>query len=100
MGIVRFEARRGSTTRDYHANTIGLSYSLPDSADAVVEKMTAATQPQVTRALNHLTGEYEESIGDITREMQPCDHCQDQEYETCVPLTVLRRAFMCAHRKL
>jgi hypothetical protein len=61
--------------------------------------MTDAIQPQVTEALNHLTGKYEDSIEEITREMQPCDHCRNQKYETYVLLTVLRQAFVRAQRE-
>jgi len=99
VDVVRFEEGRGGTRKYYHANTIVLSYSLPDSADAVVEEMTDAIQPQITEALDHLTGEYEESIEEVTREMQPCAHCRNQKYETYVLLTVLRRAFVRAHRE-
>ncbi len=61
--------------------------------------MTDAIQPEITEALNHLTGEYEDSIEEITREMQPCDHCRNQRYETYVLLAVLRRAFVRTHRE-
>ena len=99
VDVVRFEEGRGGTTKYYHANTIVLSYSLPDTADAAVEEMTDAIQPEITEALNQLTGKYEDSIEEITKEMQPCDHCRNQKYETYVLLTVLRRAFVRAQRE-
>ena len=98
VDVVRFEEGRGGTTKYYHANTIVLSYSLPDSADAAVEEMIDAVQPQITDALATLTDEYDDAIEGIIADMQPCEHCQTQKYETYVLLTVLRRAFVRAHR--
>ena len=98
VDVVRFEEGRGGTKKYYHANTIVLSYSLPGSADASVKEMTDAIQPQITEALEHLTGEYDEAIEEIIADMQPCEHCRTQKYETYVLLTVLRRAFVRAHR--
>ncbi|WP_435119946.1 ArsR/SmtB family transcription factor [Halolamina sp. C58] len=98
VDVVRFEEGRGGTTKYYHANTIVLSYSLPDSTDAAVDEMVDAVQPQITNVLATLTGEYDESLEEIIAEMQPCEHCQTQKYETYVLLTVLRRAFVRAYR--
>jgi DNA-binding transcriptional ArsR family regulator len=98
VDVVRFEEGRGGTTKYYHANTIILSYSLPDSADAVVEEMIDAVQPQLTDALTTLTDEYDHALAEIVADMQPCEHCKTQKYETYVLLTVLRRAFVRAHR--
>ncbi len=98
VDVVRFEEGRGGTTKYYHANTIVLSYSLPDSADAVVEQMIDAVQPQVLDAITTLTDEYTDSIREIVADMQPCEHCRTQKYETYVLLTVLRRAFVRAQR--
>lgn len=98
VDVVRFEEGRGGTTKYYHANTIVLSYSLPDSADPAVDEMIDAIQPQITDALATLTEDYENAIEEIVGEMQPCEHCRTQKYETYVLLTVLRRAFVRAHR--
>ena len=97
VDVVRFEEGRGGTTKYYHANTIVLSYSLPESAAPAIEEMTEAIEPQVTAALETLTDEYDRAIKDIVAEMQPCEHCQTQKYETYVLLTVLRQAFVRAH---
>lgn len=99
VDVVRFEEGRGGTTKYYRANTIVLSYSLPDSADPAVEEMIGAVQPQLTDALATLTEEYEDTLGDIVADMQPCEHCRTQKYETYVLLTVLRRAFVRAYRE-
>jgi cytidine deaminase len=70
---------------------------LPDSADAALVEMIDAIEPQITDALAVLEEEYADAIEHITSEMQPCDHCRNQKYETYVLLTVLRRAFVRAH---
>jgi predicted ArsR family transcriptional regulator len=98
VDVVRFEEGRGGTTKYYGANTTVLSYSLPDSADPAIDEMIDAVQPQVEAALTTLTDEYDDVIDDITAEMQPCEHCRTQKYETYVLLTVLRRAFVRAHQ--
>ncbi|MEF8975488.1 MAG: helix-turn-helix domain-containing protein [Halapricum sp.] len=99
VDVVRFEEGRGGTTKYYGANTIVLSYSLPGSADGTIEEMIDAIQPQLTDALNTLDDEYEDDIEDIVADMQPCEHCRTQKYERYVLLTVLRRAFVRAHRE-
>ncbi|WP_459191949.1 ArsR/SmtB family transcription factor [Halosimplex sp. J119] len=97
VDVVRFEEGRGGTTKYYHANTIVLSYSLPESTDATVEELIDAVEPQIEDALATLTDEHDESIEEIVADMQPCEHCRTQKYETYVLLTVLRRAFVRAH---
>jgi predicted ArsR family transcriptional regulator len=96
--VVRFEEGRGGTTKYYGANTTVLSYSLPESADPAIVEMIDAIQPQIEAALATLTDEYDDTIDDITAEMQPCEHCRTQKYETYVLLTVLRRAFVRAYQ--
>lgn len=97
VDVVRFEEGRGGTTKYYHANTIVLSYSLPDSSEPLVEEMIDAVHPQITSALETLVDEYDDSIDDIVSNMQPCEHCRTQKYEAYVLLTVLRRAFVRAY---
>jgi DNA-binding transcriptional ArsR family regulator len=98
VDVVRFEEGRGGTTKYYGANTIVLSYSLPDSADAAVAEMVEAVQPQIADALATLTEDFADDIEGVVADMQPCEHCRTQKYETYVLLTVLRRAFVEAHR--
>lgn len=98
VDVVRFEEGRGGTTKYYHANTIVLSYSLPESADDAVEEMIEAVQPLIRDSLDTLTEDHDDAIAEIVADMQPCEHCQTQKYETYVLLTVLRRAFVRAHR--
>jgi len=94
VDVVRFEEGRGGTTKYYAANTIVLSYSLPDSAEPALEEMTAAVQPQIEDALRTLREDFGESISAIVGDMSPCEHCRTQKYETYVLLSVLRRAFV------
>jgi len=98
VDVVRFEEGRGGTKKYYRANTIVLSYSLPESADDAVEEMAGSVQPHLDAALATLTDEYDGDIADIVDEMAPCEHCATQKYETYVLLTVLRRAFVSALR--
>ncbi|MGB9965166.1 helix-turn-helix domain-containing protein [Halobacterium sp. CBA1126] len=98
VDVVRFEEGRGGTTKYYGANTTILSYSIPESADPAIQEMVGAVQSQVEAALATLTDEYGDVIDDITAEMEPCEHCRTQKYETYVMLTVLRRAFVRAQQ--
>lgn len=98
VDVVRFEEGRGGTTKYYGANTIVLSYSLPESAEPAIEEMIVAVQPQIEAALETLTDDFGDAIDEMTTEMQPCDHCRTQKYETYVLLTVLRRAFVMAYQ--
>ncbi|MFB6113031.1 MAG: ArsR/SmtB family transcription factor [Halodesulfurarchaeum sp.] len=99
VDVVRFEEGRGGTTKYYAANTTVLSYSLPDSADATVQEMIERIRPHVDAALDTLHSEFDDDIAQITGQMQPCEHCRTQKYETYVLLTVLRRAFVKAHQE-
>ncbi|WP_135662255.1 ArsR/SmtB family transcription factor [Halorhabdus rudnickae] len=94
VDVVRFEEGRGGTTKYYGANTIVLSYSLPASATPAIEEMVNAVQPEVEAILATLTDEYDDALNEITTDMQPCEHCRTQKYETYVLLTVLRQAFV------
>jgi DNA-binding transcriptional ArsR family regulator len=94
VDVVRFEEGRGGTTKYYGANTIVLSYSLPDAAEPPLEEMTDAVQPQIEDALETLRADFDEAIAEIVDAMSPCEHCQTQKYETYVLLSVLRRAFV------
>jgi DNA-binding transcriptional ArsR family regulator len=98
VDVVRFEEGRGGTTKYYAANTIVLSYSLPEGSDEAVETMVDAVQPQIEDALGTLTDEYDDALDEVVAGMQPCEHCRTQKYETYVLLTVLRRAFVRAHQ--
>ena len=99
VDVVRFEEGRGGTTKYYGANTIVLSYSLPESADPAVADMIDAIEPQVADALATLTGQFDDEIDEIVADMQPCEHCRNQKYETYVLLTVLRQALVRTHQE-
>lgn len=94
VDVVRFEEGRGGTTKYYRANTIVLSYSLPESESETVEAMTESVRSQMAAALESLTDEYGSEIESLASEMGPCEHCNTQKYEPYILLTVLRRAFV------
>jgi len=98
VDVARFEEGRGGTTKYYTANTVVLSYSLPDEADEKLDEMIDVVQPQIADALATLTEDYANDIDDIVADMHPCEHCRTQKYETYVLLTVLRQAFVRAHQ--
>ncbi|QCC60387.1 winged helix-turn-helix domain-containing protein [Natrinema thermotolerans] len=92
--VARLEEEGGATTKYYRANTIVLSYALPDDADAAVAAMADEITPEVAALVAELREEYGEEIDRIVGEMAPCEHCRTQKYETYLLSTVLRRAFV------
>ncbi len=92
--IARLEERRGGTVKYYRANTIVLSYQLPERAAEAIEPLVDAAEPQVTEMVSELRAEHGDVLDRITDEMAPCQHCRTQKYETYLLLTVLRRAFV------
>ncbi|AZH24310.1 ArsR/SmtB family transcription factor [Haloplanus aerogenes] len=91
--VARLEERQGATTKYYRANTVVLSYSLPESSERVVDEMAGRIEPQVADLVATLRDEYADELDAIAAEMAPCQHCRNQKYETYLLLTVLRRAF-------
>ncbi|MFB6189775.1 MAG: helix-turn-helix domain-containing protein [Halapricum sp.] len=92
--IARLEEGRGGTKKFYEANTIVLSYAIPDGRAEDVAAMSEAIEPEIAAILDRLEAEYGDVIDAIAGEMSPCAHCRTQKYETYVLLTVLRRAFV------
>lgn len=92
--VARLEERSGGTTKYYRANTIVLSYAVPESRRADVERMADSVAPDVADLVADLEGEYGETIDRIVDEMAPCEHCRNQKYETYLLLTIFRRAFV------
>ena len=99
VDVVRFEEGRGGTTKYYRANTIVLSYSLPEGRDDVVSEMVETAKPGIEDAIEALETDFADEIDALAAEMGPCEHCQTQKYETYILLTVLRRAFVQAYRE-
>ncbi|WP_411967834.1 winged helix-turn-helix domain-containing protein [Haloferax sp. YSSS75] len=99
VDIARLEERRGATAKYYRANTIVLSYAVPEAHDAAIDAMAANVEPQVADVVSHLQSEFGDELADIASEMSPCEHCQTQKYETYLLLTVLRRAFVRARTR-
>jgi DNA-binding transcriptional ArsR family regulator len=94
--VARLEEGRGGTKKFYEANTIVLSYAIPEGRQGDVAAMSAAIEPDVGAILDRLEDDYGDAIDDIAEEMAPCAHCRTQKYETYVLLTVLRRALVSA----
>lgn len=94
LEVARLEERRGGTTKYYRANTMVLSYELPEGGAEDLEPLVNAAEPQIEAVVSELRGEYGDVLDRIAGEMAPCQHCRDQKYETYLLLTVLRRAFV------
>lgn len=97
--ITQLEERRGGTTKFYRANTILLSYSVPEKHGTVIDEMVDSIQPDVKELVDALEDEFGEPLSEITEDMNPCEHCRTQKFETFLLLTVLRRAFVTAHAR-
>lgn len=95
--VARLEERRGGTTKYYRANTLVLSYALPEGTEGDIDEMASQIEPQVADIVSRLRSEYADELTQIVSEMAPCEHCKNQKYETYLLLTVLRRAFVRAH---
>ncbi|PCR91033.1 winged helix-turn-helix domain-containing protein [Natrinema ejinorense] len=92
--VARLEERNGGTTKYYRANTIVLSYALPEDARADVDSMARELAPDVAALVADLEAAHGETLDRIADEMAPCEHCRSQKYETYLLLTILRRAFV------
>jgi len=97
--VARLEERRGGTSKYYRANTIVLSYTLPQGTEDAVDAMAEEVEPQVAEIVSDLRSEYGRELDRIASEMAPCRHCRTQKYETYLLLSVLRRAFVRAHAR-
>lgn len=95
--ITRLEEHRGGTTKYYRANTILLSYSVPEENESEIAEMVEQIRPEMEGMLGILEDEYAGTLRAISNNMGPCEHCRTQKYETFLLLTVLRRAFVKAH---
>ncbi|WP_458209201.1 ArsR/SmtB family transcription factor [Haladaptatus sp. NG-SE-30] len=95
--VARLEEHRGGTTKYYRANTIVLSYAIPEGATAEIDEMANRVRPQMSNLLDTLHDEYDDDIERIGAEMAPCEHCNTQKYETYLLLSILRRAFVKVH---
>ncbi|EMA41721.1 ArsR/SmtB family transcription factor [Halobiforma nitratireducens] len=92
--VARLEERGGATIKYYRANTIVLSYGVPDDRREDVAAMAADIAPEITGIVADLEDEYGDHIERIADEMAPCEHCRGQKYETYLLLTILRRGFV------
>jgi DNA-binding transcriptional ArsR family regulator len=97
--VERMEERRGGTLKFYRANTIVLSYALPENSSEDIAEMADWMGPRLEPLIDELLDEYGSDIERIADQMAPCEHCRNQKYETYILLTVLRRGFVDAHHR-
>lgn len=95
--VERMEERRGGTLKFYRANTIVLSYSIPEASREKVAEMADWVGPRLEPIIGELSEKYGADIEQIAAQMAPCEHCRDQKFETYLLLTVLRRGFVDAY---
>lgn len=95
--VERLEERRGGTLKFYRANTIILSYAIPEESREKVTEMADWMAPRLEPLIEELLAEYGNEIEQIADPMAPCEHCRTQKYEIYVLLSILRRAFVQAH---
>lgn len=95
--IERMEERRGGTLKFYRANTIILSYSIPEKSRGEIAGMADWMGPRLEPLIDEFLAEYGGDIERIADQMVPCEHCRNQKYETYLLLTVLRRGFVNAY---
>lgn len=76
------DERRGGTLKFYRANTIILSYSIPEESREEVAEMADWMGPRLEPLIEELLDEYGTDINRIADQMAPCEHCRNQKYET------------------
>ncbi|MDY7081282.1 MAG: helix-turn-helix domain-containing protein, partial [Halobacteria archaeon] len=92
--VARLEEGRGGTKKYYKANTIVLSYTLPEKFDDEIDIVIEDIRPEVRRVLDKLEDEHSDTVEEIADEMAPCEHCSNQKYREYILLTLLRKAFV------
>ena len=95
--VERIEERRGGSLKFYRANTIVLSYAVPEEARAEIGEMADWMGPRLAPLVEEFLAEYGDEVERIADRMAPCEHCRTQKYETYLLLTVLRRGFVDAY---
>lgn len=92
--IARLEEGRGGTRKYYKANTVVLSYGLPEAAEEVLESIVTDLHPTMAELLEQVCEDHHEAIDSLAAQMAPCEHCQTQKYEEYLLLTIVRRALV------
>lgn len=88
------EEGRGGTTKYYKANTVVLSYTIPDAVENHVDEMVEGVSESVAETLDELETDYSDDLKDVVSEMDDCEHCSSQKKREFVALTVLRRSLV------
>ena len=92
--IARMEEGRGGTTKYYKANTVVLSYTIPDGVEDRVDEMVEGVSESVASALDELEERHGDDLNAVISEMEDCEHCSSQKKREFVVLTVLRRSLV------
>lgn len=92
--VARMEEGRGGTTKYYKANTVVLSYTIPDAIENHVDEMVEGVSESVAETLDELETDYSDDLEDVVSEMKDCEHCSSQKKREFVALTVLRRSLV------
>lgn len=95
--VARMEERRGGTLKFYRANTIVLSYSIPEESREEIAEMASWMGSKLEPLVEELSEKYGADMERIADQMAPCEHCRNQKYKTYLLLTVLRRGFVKAY---
>lgn len=97
--IAHLEERRGGTSKYYRANTIVLSYALPEDGEEIVDQLAAGIEEEIAAVADRLREKNGEGIAALAGQMPPCEHYRTQKYKTYILLTILRRAFVLAYAR-
>jgi DNA-binding transcriptional ArsR family regulator len=92
--VARMEEGRGGTTKYYKANTVVLSYSIPDAVEDRVDDMVEGVSGSVAKLLDELETHHSDDLDAVVSEMADCEHCESQKKREFVALTVLRRSLV------
>jgi len=92
--VARLEEGRGGTTKYYKANTVVVSYTVPDEMSEAIEETADSVSPEVEALLDALEEQHGDEIDDAVAKMADCEHCATQKKREFLILTVIRRALV------
>lgn len=92
--VARLEEGRGGTTKYYKANTVVVSYTVPEGMAETVEEVVDDISPEVGGILDALEDRHGGDIDSVVESMADCEHCASQKKREFLVLTILRRALV------
>lgn len=90
---------RGGTKKYYQANTIVLSYTLPEEKKKNLEKIVKDIESNIEKLISVIEEKHGEEIDRMVKELSPCQHCEVQNYKEYILLTIIKRAFVRERQK-